>query len=137
MLKKIQTLLTHSITVLLVSVAGFAIGLLIAAMYSVPKVPMISMSFADIGGMLAGLASIGLLALAILTAKSWQDQINYKLKQDTLINLYVAVGNYLQSESQINLAIKDSKSCNSIKVHSEVDKLILYVAKVNACQALV
>jgi hypothetical protein len=84
MLKKIQTLLTHSITVLLVSVAGFAIGLLIAAMYSVPKVPMASISFADIGGMLAGVGTVGLLIIALLTAQEWKKQSKYQHRVDAL-----------------------------------------------------
>ncbi|MBJ7555375.1 hypothetical protein [Marinomonas spartinae] len=47
-------------------------------------------TFADIGGMLSGAGTVGLLVLACFTARSWKEQIIESAKRDSLEQFYVA-----------------------------------------------
>jgi len=51
-----------------------------------------TLSFADIGGMLAGVGTIGLFVVAIKTADTWKEQNKTTLKINTLKALQNAFG---------------------------------------------
>ncbi|WCN13145.1 hypothetical protein GV054_09070 [Marinomonas mediterranea] len=61
-------------------------------------------TFADIGGMLAGVGTIGLLSVAIKTTNAWKNQSYHEQKINSLDDFYSKIdGFYLQSEKIIML----------------------------------
>lgn len=115
MLKKIEALLTHSVVALLLIITGFAVGLIVAAIYFIPNYTN-TLTFADIGGMLAGVGTIGLLVVAIRTANAWKNQSYHEQKIKSLEDFYSKIDNfYLQSEKIIMLLIEQAMNEPSVK----------------------
>lgn len=75
MLKLTETLLTNTFYYLLLIVSSFSICVFAGALYYIRKYPM-ELSFSDIGAMLAGIGTIGLLFVAWRTSKTWVENLN-------------------------------------------------------------
>lgn len=118
MQKKLEALLTHSITVLLLIITGFVTGLLTAAIHFIPKYST-TLTFADIGGMLAGIGTIGLLVVAILSINSWKHQVIYQENRKSLSDWYIEAIRFNRF-MKLNLA-KDLSICNYHK--EELDRI--------------
>ena len=105
MLKKIEALLTLSITVLLSIIIGFAAGLLAAALYFIPNYQN-KLTLSDIGGMLAGFGTIGLVIIAIRTINSWKKQNNHNYQLEYLRELSHKLIQYTDHVEQIISALE-------------------------------
>lgn len=143
MLKKIEALLTHSATALLLIIIGFVIGLLVATMYFIPNYTN-TLTFADIGGMLAGVGTIGLLVVAIKTTNAWKNQSYHEQKINSLEDFYSKIdGFYSQSNEIIMLLVELAMNEPSVKgaptnikdptvYINEIDKLLNLRASVES-----
>lgn len=108
MFKRIEAFLTYSVIALLLIITGFAIGLLVAAIYFIPNYTN-TLTFADIGGMLAGIGTIGLLAVAIRTANAWKKQSHHEQRINSLEDFYSKIDNfYSQSNKIIMLLVEQA-----------------------------
>lgn len=90
-IKKIYSDLTEFFLVLLTGLFAGSIFTLAYIKYRDTS----KVTFADIGGMLAGAGTIGLFALAFLTINSWHKQNKISLKQSIQIELQNALFDYL------------------------------------------
>ncbi|MEL0623839.1 hypothetical protein V6238_12125 [Marinomonas arenicola] len=86
MLKNINKDLTGLFLVLL---TGAFVGSIFTLAY-IKSSGTSKITFSDIGGMMAGAGTIGLLILACFTAKSWKEQIIESAKRESLEQFYVA-----------------------------------------------
>jgi len=66
-------------------------------------------TFADIGGMLAGAGTVGLLCVAIKTARSWREQLHESAKRDSLDKFYETSSQVQNSLIQLIVALKGAK----------------------------
>lgn len=135
MLKKIETLLTRYVIALLFIITGIATGFVVAAIYFIPSYTN-TLTFADIGGMLAGIGTIGLLIVAIRTATAWKNQSYHQQKISALENYvskieayYGESNNFLRAlaveamhEPQISNAPTLIK--NSVNYINELDQIL-------------
>ncbi|MGO2356503.1 MAG: hypothetical protein ACTH58_17430 [Marinomonas foliarum] len=71
-------------------------------------------TFADIGGMLAGTGTVGLLFVAIKTARSWREQLHESDKRESLNKFYETSLQVQNSLIQLIVALKGAKE-SSIK----------------------
>jgi hypothetical protein len=100
MLKTTETLLTLSLTTLISIIIGFAIGLLAAALYFIPLYQN-KLTFADLGGMLAGIGTIILAAIALKTASTWKNQSLHQLQLNYVNELSATITKYFQEISSL------------------------------------
>lgn len=100
MVKKIEIILINSVAALILTITGFSVGLLSAAIYFIPNYPNV-LTFADIGGMLAGGGTMGLLALAVCTIGSWKKGILYQECRQALSDWYIEALSYNCSMSEV------------------------------------
>jgi hypothetical protein len=98
--KRIENILINSVAALILTITGFSIGLLSAVIYFIPNYPNV-LTFADIGGMLAGGGTMGLLALAVCTIGSWKKGILYQECRQALSDWYIEALSYNCSMSEV------------------------------------
>ncbi|NLQ17076.1 hypothetical protein HGG82_05485 [Marinomonas sp. M1K-6] len=124
MLKKIEALLTYSVMALLLIITGFAIGLLAAALYFIP-IYQTKLTFADIGGMLAGVGTMGLLVVALKTASSWKKQLKEQDRTRT-------IEEYFEARRQLTKIMVELASTEYLDNKDNVDEVVIYQKLDNA-----
>jgi hypothetical protein len=149
MLKKIEALLNHSVVALLLIITGVAIGLLVAAIYFIPSYTD-TLTVADIGGMLAGVGTIGLLVVAIKTANAWKRQSIQQTKIDSLNDLsskslefitgitiiyqdiYDSAGNCFHGRRHLKVTPKDTSEQQLNYFIAQSSNIQLHIIKIEA-----
>ncbi|AWY01721.1 hypothetical protein A8139_18465 [Marinomonas primoryensis] len=92
MRKTLKTAVKDLIDISLILFTGFTTGIVVTLVYL--KGYSSKPSFSDIGGMLAGIGSLGLLIIALRTLHQWKFQNQTTLKQDTLRQLHSSLSSY-------------------------------------------
>jgi hypothetical protein len=80
-------------------------------------------TFADIGGMLAGAGTVGLLCIAIKTARSWREQLHESDKRDSLNKFYESSLQVQNSLIQLIVALKGAKESSIKSPRTELEDI--------------
>jgi hypothetical protein len=89
-------------------------GVFAGSIFTLAYINTSKVTFADIGGMLAGAGTVGLLCVAIKTARSWREQLHESAKRDSLDKFYETSLQVQNSLIQLIVALKGAKE-SSIK----------------------